>query len=137
MDELIHGRYLGFDFGKKKVGVAIGQTASASANPLLILHYRYQSELWQQIDKLVSQWEPVGFVVGDPLTLTGASQTLTKPARKFAKELSKRYDKPHYLTDESLTSLQAHDYVRNANHEQIDDIAASLILQQWLQEQLR
>lgn len=135
-----HGVALGFDYGTKKIGVAVGQLLTKSASPLPIL-YRVKEDIdWASIAALVKQWRPFALVVGLPLYMDGKPQWITQEATNFALALKKRFSVPVYVADERLTSAEARSQVfasggyKALKKTAIDSLAAKLILEQWLQQ---
>jgi len=133
MPDLIRS-LLGFDYGSKKIGIAVGQTLTASASPLLILRNKKHKPDWHSIDRLMQEWQPDALVVGEPLEMQGAATHATAGARKFSRQLEARYSKPVFLADERLTSRAARLDNPHRNMADIDDLAAKLILETWLSE---
>jgi putative Holliday junction resolvase len=132
------GRYfIGFDFGMKTIGVAIGQLITNTASPLKPLKAKHGIPNWPDIDKLLESWPIAGFIVGDPLKLDGSVQHLTHAARKFARRLNQRYQKPLYLIDERLTSKEAASIKKHTGDKRtnIHSLCAQLILEEWLNQQ--
>ncbi|KTD65561.1 Holliday junction resolvase RuvX [Legionella spiritensis] len=133
------GVFLGFDFGYKRIGVAVGQAVTLSARPLMTLHAREGVPDWSLVRKLVDQWLPKAMIVGLPTCIDGTEQYTTAAARHFGNELSKRFARPVHLVDERLTTVEARARLfaeggyRKIRSSQIDSIAACLILEQWLQ----
>ena len=125
---------LGFDYGSKNIGVAVGQTLTLSASPLCILRNIKSKPDWQAIDQLISEWQPDALIVGDPLEMGGAETHATAGARKFARQIEARYQKPVFLADERLTSRTARLDNPHKQAADIDDLAAKLILETWLSE---
>lgn len=133
---------LGFDVGTRRIGVALGNTLSRSARPLAVIGAGEQGPDWSAIDLQVRRWRPHRLVVGDPLTLAGEVQAITRRARAFAAEIAARYGLPVDLVDERSTSREA-DRVfarrrragasRRKDAAGLDAVAASLILERWLQ----
>lgn len=134
---------LGFDFGMKRIGVAVGQTITKSATPLETLQAKNGIPNWTLVDKLVKKWFPDAFVVGIPLNMDGTEQPLTQQARQFAKILQTRFDLPIYEMDERLTTKDARESLFNKGgykalrDGQVDSIAAQLILQNWFAEYIK
>jgi len=130
--------YLAFDFGIKRIGVAVGQSITCSATALEIISAKNGSPNFSMLDKLVKKWEPSAFIVGLPLTMEGETQRTTKLVRKFSKMLIDRYSIDVIFVDERLTTKSAREIVYNSggykllNSEKIDAIAAKLILEDWL-----
>ncbi|WP_028485873.1 Holliday junction resolvase RuvX [Thiomicrorhabdus chilensis] len=126
------GMVLGFDFGLKRIGVAVGQTVTQTASPEAIVNSRDGKPDWEHISALFEKWQPVAIVVGLPMRLDGSEQTLTQPARKFGQRLSGRYHCPVFYIEEQLSSIEAEQ--RGIQSDHIDDHAAQIILENWLQQ---
>lgn len=134
------GVALGFDYGTKKIGVAVGQLLTKSASPLPLL-YRVKDDIdWASIRALIQQWRPFALVVGIPVYMDGKPQWITKEATAFALALKKHFSVPVYVTDERLTSAEARSQIfasggyKALKKTAIDSLAAQLILEQWLQQ---
>lgn len=132
------GVALGFDYGTKKIGVAVGQLLTRSASPLSIL-YRVKDEIdWVNIAALIKQWRPFALVVGIPVHMDGKEQWITREATAFAIALKDRFNVPVYVTDERLTSAEARAQIfesggyKALKKAALDSLAAKLILEQWL-----
>lgn len=129
---------LGFDFGTKYIGVAIGQTITSSASPLCSVKAKDGIPHWNTIEKLIDTWQPELLVVGLPLNMDGSEQPLTARARKFAQRLHGRFGLPFVLQDERLTTadakatLFAQGGYQALKKEQVDALAAVLILENYL-----
>ena len=133
--------YLGFDFGYKKIGVAVGQTVTASASPLQTIRSINQSPDWQIISKLIQEWRPIGLVVGISRQADGSDNPVTPRIIKFCNQLEGRYQLPVYKQDETLSTFEAKQMLFdevsvNAGKlwEVQDQLAAQLILQSWLND---
>ena len=131
---------LGFDFGLKRIGVAIGQKVTNSANPLKILIAENGVPKWLEISKLIEEWGADALVVGLPFNMDKTEQPLTHRAREFGYELEKRFNLPVFFTDERLTTIEAksqmHAEKKNrARFEKADSIAAKLIVESWMRSQ--
>jgi len=131
----IQGVVIGFDFGLKRIGVAIGQTITQTATPESIVKSKDGKPDWEHISKLFSEWRPCAILVGLPMRLNGEEQALTQPARKFGQRLSGRYNRPVFYIEEQLSSVEAENRAmkNNIKSKHIDDHAAQIILQNWLQ----
>ena len=133
------GIYLGFDFGYKRIGVAVGQQLTSSASPLATLDAKLGVPNWDMVQKLVDQWRPVGMIVGLPTCIDGTEQYTTAASRGFARQLRKRFEKPVHLVDERLSTMEARAHLfadggyRKIKKTEVDSIAACVILEQWLQ----
>lgn len=126
------GYLLGFDFGLKRIGVAVGQTITQTATPEAIVNSRDGKPDWDHITQLFEKWQPIGIVVGLPMRLNGEEQAMTQPARKFGQRLSGRYKTPVHYIEEQLSSIEA-EQRNNHKTKHIDDHAAQVILENWLQ----
>lgn len=125
---------LGFDFGPRKIGVAVGQTITGSASALTTIRSRREKPDWSRIEQLVREWQPNGAVVGLPFNMDDTETELAPNARRFARQLQGRFGLDVHLVDERLTSLDARRQLgRGATSpEAIDAMAAKLILETWL-----
>lgn len=135
-----HWTCLGFDFGERHIGVAVGQTVTASASPVTTLAARHGKPDWSELDRLVDQWRPRALVVGLPCRDDGSDYPVAEGARRFARRLHGRYGLPAHLTDERLTSVAAERHLgkklgRRGDYRAVDSLAASILLQAWLGEQ--
>jgi putative Holliday junction resolvase len=135
------GCVLGFDYGARRIGVASGNRISQSARPLPALLSRKGEPDWSRIDTLLAEWQPDALVVGLPLTLDGGEQAITRGARAFADTLGQRSGLPVHLVDERHTSQEAarrfaaqraSGSARRRDAENIDSVAAAVILESWL-----
>ena len=136
---------LGFDYGKRRIGVAVGQEVTATASPLETVRARDGKPDWNAITRLIHDWHADALVVGLPLNMDDTEQEMTRAARRFANQLKGRYHLPVFLTDERLTSVaaeqildepQAHGKIRASRREElIDQIAAQLILTTFFNQQ--
>ena len=139
---MLEGVYLGFDFGYKRIGVAVGQQLTGSASPLPTLAAQGGVPNWELIQKLLHQWRPRALVVGLPTCIDGSEQYTTAASRGFARQLRKRFALPVHLVDERLSTVEARSNLfaeggyRKIQKSQVDSIAACVILEQWLQQQI-
>ncbi len=139
MPVMPEGIYLGFDFGYKRIGVAVGQQLTCSASPLNTLDAKLGVPNWDLIQKLIDQWRPVAMIVGLPTCIDGTEQYTTAASKGFAKQLRKRFSLPVHLVDERLSTMEARAYLfaeggyRKIKQSEVDSIAACVILEQWLQ----
>lgn len=126
---------LGFDFGLKRIGVAIGQTLTRSANPLTTLSAIDGIPTWEEIENLISIWQAQALIVGLPYQLDGSEQHLSFAAKKFANRLRAKFKLPVFLVDERLTTMAAKSYLKEVKiyaPNEIDQYAAKFILESWL-----
>lgn len=140
-----HARILlAFDYGLKRIGVAIGQELTHSASPLTTLYSKNAKPDWNAIEQLIQAWRPNALVVGVPFHMDGTEHEITQAARKFGRQLQGRYQLPVFEMDERLSSVEAEAQLRaqaqsTGNKFRIDDpidpIAAQIILQSWFEQQ--
>ncbi|MDO9215464.1 MAG: Holliday junction resolvase RuvX [Methylococcales bacterium] len=133
--------YLGFDFGTKKIGVAVGQTSTASASPLQTIRSINQTPNWEIIRQLIAEWQPVGLVVGISRQQDGSDNPVTPRMLKFCRQLEGRYALPVYQQDETLSTFEAKQLLFDEVNlgaakmwDVQDQLAAQLILQTWLNQ---
>ncbi|MEW6353391.1 MAG: Holliday junction resolvase RuvX [Pseudomonadota bacterium] len=120
---------LGFDYGAKRIGVAVGQDLTRTATALETVAVHGAGPDWAAITRLIDDWRPSALVVGVPLNEDGSEHHVTQAARRFGQQLRGRYRLPVYHVDERLSSHAAREY----STQDLDKIAAQLILQSWLQ----
>lgn len=133
------GSALGFDFGTRCIGVAVGNRLSG-VRPLTTLGNGGNQPDWQRLDALIADWRPAALIVGLPLKIDGSEQAMSRAARGFADELRRRYDLSVHLVDERHTSSEAaHRFAeqraegkaRRKDAAAIDAVAAQIILESW------
>jgi putative Holliday junction resolvase len=135
------GTLLAFDFGHKRIGVAVGQTLTGSANALAVVAVAAKPD-WQTIGGIIDEWKPVALVVGLPLAADGGETGMSEDARRFGRRLEGRYGVPVWYEDERLTSFSAEQRfvdarsrggMRRKDAALKDAMAAQIILENWLQ----
>ncbi|WP_448564562.1 Holliday junction resolvase RuvX [Thalassotalea ganghwensis] len=132
---------LGFDFGKKYIGIAIGQELTGSASPLGSVKAKDGIPQWPDIEKYVNEWLPDLFVVGLPLNMDGSEQQLTLDAKKFGNRLANKFAKQVIFQDERLTTTDAKAQLfssggyRNLQKDHIDAMSAALIIESFFESQ--
>jgi putative Holliday junction resolvase len=117
---------LAFDFGEKRIGVAVGNTITKTAEALKIIQEKNQDEKFKAIEALIQEWQPQLLVVGLPTHPDGAEHEMTQKAKRFGNQLHGRFQKEVVWVDERYTSVS----VQDGN----DALAAQLILQQYLDQ---
>jgi putative holliday junction resolvase len=127
---------LGFDFGSRKIGVAVGQTLTGTATPLETLRLVKHKPDWNRIAELIEEWRPDALVVGLPLDVDDSETDATEPALRFSRQLEGRFRLKVHLADERFTSFEARDRLghKAKRLEEYDAVAAKLILETWLNE---
>lgn len=123
---------LGFDYGTKRIGVAVGQTLTRSATPVAIVGYIRGKPDWQHIDRLIDEWAPGELVVGIPLCMDNERQAMTEASERFARQLEGRFHLSVHHVDERLSSREAGDRLKSTRN--IDAVAAQVILETWFSQ---
>jgi putative Holliday junction resolvase len=121
---------LGFDFGLKRIGVAVGNTGLRQAQPLQIIDAPTNEGKFAALGKLVAEWQPAVCVVGLPRHPDGAEHEMTVRCRRFANQLHGRYAVETVLVDERYSSA----VLQQRRGERVDDQSAAIILQQYFEE---
>ena len=132
---------LAFDFGTRRIGVAVGNELLHSARELTPLPARDGIPDWNVVTRLIEEWQPDLFVVGLPLNMDGTESLMSTRARKFGNRLHGRYGKPCEMVDERGSTQEAKRIAHTAGHrgnyreESVDGSAAVLILEGWFAHQ--
>jgi len=135
------GTVIAFDFGLRRIGVAVGQTLTGSASALAVVSFASRLD-WQAITKILDEWKPAAIVVGLPLAEDGGETDMSKRARRFGRQLEGRFKIPVWFEDERLTSFSAEQRfvdaragtgMRRKDAALKDAIAAQIILESWFQ----
>ena len=137
--QAVSGTLIGFDFGAKRIGLAVGETSTRIANPLGAIEAESNEKRIAEIDRIVAEWHPVAFVVGQPHHADGSEHAVAKLAEKFARRLAARYHVPVVMVDETLTSATAEAELRvmrtrAARKTDVDALAATYILHSYLDQ---
>ena len=137
---------MGFDYGARRIGVALGNRISGTARALDVVANGSGGPDWKRIEALLSEWRPDALLVGLPLTLDSGEQSNSHAARAFAAELENRHSRPVLMVDERLSSREAaHRFAarradgtaRRKDAASLDAVAAEVIVEQWLRENAR
>ena len=133
---------LSFDYGRRRIGVAVGQAVTGSANPIGTARNSNTGPDWTRIGSWIEEWQPAKLVVGLPLLADGTESDMTRAARAFGRELE-RFGLPVDWVDERYTSIEAGNQLREARaggrrgrirKEHVDAAAAVMIAERWLGE---
>lgn len=128
---------LAFDYGTRSIGVAVGQTITNSARPLIELRAKDGTPNWHELEKVLTEWLPELVLVGLPLNMDGTESEFAKRTRKFARRLHGRFGVQVMMMDERLTTREAKSMVgyRQSYREQpVDSLAAQLIMESWFSD---
>jgi len=138
---------LAFDYGLKRIGVAVGQELTGTATALVTLRATDGKPDWAAITRLIEQWQPDALLVGLPLNMDGTFHDLSYRAQRFGNQLHGRYNLRAYFMDERLSSLEAERELKAGSSKKpgkksrkvqaadIDKVAAKVILESWLMQQ--
>lgn len=128
---------LGFDYGRRRIGVAVGQRLTRSASPLTTIRARDGKPDWPAVTRLIEEWKPGALVVGIPYHMDGAEQDMTHAAKRFGRQLEGRYHLPVHQAEERLSSwvVESRLSMREQANTDIDAMSAQVILQDWLQQE--
>ena len=127
---------MAFDFGTKNIGIAIGQEITKTASTFYSIHANDGLPDWVELDKIVKEWNPNLFVVGDPLNMDGTRSKIQDSSDKFSAALIKRYDISIEKIDERLSSREAKERLENIQMGIKDSrnkhsVSAQIILEDW------
>ena len=137
---MMEGTLIGFDFGERRIGVAVGETSTRIASPLGAIEAEANEARFEAIGRIVDEWRPAGFVVGRPPPHPdGTEHEVARLAEKFARRLEARYGVPVAFVDETLSSATAEASLRETRtragkKSDVDALAAAIILQSYLDE---
>jgi putative Holliday junction resolvase len=129
---------MGYDFGLRRIGVAVGQDITKTAKPIQTLLAKDGEPEWSQVLKQIKEWSPRALVVGIPYNMDGTEQSITLAARQFALLLHEKTNLVVHEMDERLSTVAAREEVFDAGGSkalrasQVDSVAAKVILEGWL-----
>ncbi|CAE6887725.1 ribonuclease H-like domain containing nuclease [Pseudomonas marincola] len=130
---------LGFDYGTKQIGVAVGQPITGQARELCVLKAQNGVPDWQKVEALIREWQPDAIVVGLPLNMDGSPSDMSERAEKFGRRLNGRFNLPVHTHDERLTTYAAkgerlqQGQSSGYRERPVDALAAALVLEGWMQ----
>ena len=127
---------MAFDFGIKNIGIAIGQEITKTASTFYSITAIDGQPNWSELDKIINEWQPHLFVVGDPFNMDGTRSKIQDLAYRFSNSLNKRYDINIEKTDERLSSREAKERLEKETIGTKDSsnkhsISAQVILEDW------
>ena len=134
---------IGFDFGARRIGAAIGNVISRSARAVDVVANSETGPDWPRLDALLREWRPDALLVGLPLMLDDSEQRASRAARAFADELQERYRLPVMLVDERHSSQEAArrfaarragGAAKRKHAAALDSVAAEIIVERWLEQ---
>ncbi len=133
------GTVIAFDYGLRQIGVAVGNRQTRTSSALTTLRARDGVPDWNEIGRLLQEWQPELLIVGEPYNMDDSAGELAPRARKFARRLEGRFNIPFEMVDERLSSAEAKSLLAEQGHrgdyhdDPADSLAAMLILQTWMQ----
>jgi len=134
---------LAFDYGKKTIGVAVGQSITGTARELSVIRLgttkQSQRVHWEQLKKLILEWKPAKIIIGWPLNMDGTESEFCLEVKQFSEKLKKESNCPVEFMDERLTSREAKIKQNQKNGFQknpVDSLAAQILLESWFRENL-
>ena len=122
---------IAFDYGEKKIGVAVGQTSTNTSSPLKIIFNKDNKTNWISISSLLDEWKPDLILLGKPLNMDGSESEIMKKVDKFYKELKSIYDADIEFVDERLTTFEAREILKDEKHDNVDAHAAKILIDNW------
>jgi putative Holliday junction resolvase len=131
------GTVLAFDFGERRIGIAVGEHLINSANPLTTIDNESNEVRFAAITQLIKEWQPKLLVVGLPLSLGGSETEVTQLCKKFARRLNGRFNLPVIMIDERYSSTEASQLLNEsgikgrAQKAMLDQVAAQTILRSY------
>ena len=122
---------IAFDYGEKKIGVAVGQTSTNTTSPLQIIFNKDNNTNWTSISSLLDEWKPDLILLCKPLNMDGSDSEIMKKVDKFYKELKSIYDADIEFVDERLTTFEAREILKDEKHDNVDAHAAKILIDNW------
>ena len=122
---MLDGIVLGFDFGTRRIGVAVGNSLTRQARSLTTIDAVESDDRWEAVSAVIDEWQPAQLVVGVARQPDGAPHAMTARCERFARQLEGRYRLPVARVDERYSSAVAE------RADDVDAAAAAIILQQW------
>tara|TARA_Y200000002_G_C22481705_1_gene579022 strand:- start:265 stop:663 length:399 start_codon:yes stop_codon:yes gene_type:complete len=124
---------IAFDYGTKKIGVAVGQTETYTSSPLQIILNKDDKVNWSEISILLNEWKPELIIIGKPLNMDGSDSEIMKQVEKFYQKLKNTYDINLEYIDERLTTFEAKQILEDTDINQVDANAAKILIDNWFE----
>ena len=122
---------LAFDYGTKKIGVAVGQTETYTSSPLQIIYNEHEKTNWSEINILIDEWNPELILVGKPINMDGTESDIMKRVDNFFKKLEKISNVDCEYIDERLTTFEAKEILGEDRVAEVDAHAAKILIDNW------
>ena len=120
-----------FDYGTKKIGVAVGQTETYTSSPLQIIYNEHEKTNWSEINILIDEWNPDLILVGKPINMDGTESDIMKKVDKFLNKLEKISKVQCEYVDERLTTFEAKEMLGENKMDDVDAHAAKILIDNW------
>ena len=120
-----------FDYGTKKIGVAVGQTETYTSSPLQIIYNEHEKTNWSEINILIDEWNPDLILVGKPINMDGTESNIMKRVDNFFKKLEKISNVDCEYIDERLTTFEAKEILGESRVAEVDAHAAKILIDNW------
>ena len=124
---------IAFDYGTKKIGVAVGQTETYTSSPLQIIINKDDKVNWNEISILLNEWKPELIIIGKPLNMDGSDSEIMKQVEKFYEKLKNTFDVNLEYIDERLTTFEAKQILEDTDINQVDANAAKILIDNWFE----
>ena len=124
---------IAFDYGEKKIGVAVGQTATNTSSPLQIIFNKENNINWVSISSILAEWKPDLILIGKPLNMDGSESEMMKKINMFYIKLKSIYDADIEFVDERLTTFEARTILKGGKHINVDAHAAKILIDNWFE----
>ena len=122
-----------FDYGTKKIGVAVGQTETYTSSPLQIIYNDHEKTNWNEIRMLIDEWKPDLILIGKPINMDGTESEIMKKVDNFFKKLQKISNTKCEYIDERLTTFEAKEILGETKVTEVDAHAAKILIDNWFE----
>tara|TARA_A200000113_G_scaffold101100_1_gene90578 strand:- start:1904 stop:2296 length:393 start_codon:yes stop_codon:yes gene_type:complete len=122
-----------FDYGTKKIGVAVGQTETYTSSPLQIIYNDHEKTNWNEIRMLIDEWKPDLILIGKPINMDGTESEIMKKVDNFFKKLQKISNTKCEYIDERLTTFEAKEILGESKVSEVDAHAAKILIDNWIE----
>ena len=122
-----------FDYGTKKIGVAVGQTETYSSSPLQIIYNDHEKTNWNEIRMLIDEWKPDLILIGKPINMDGTESEIMKKVDNFFKKFQKISNTKCEYIDERLTTFEAKEILGESKVAEVDAHAAKILIDNWIE----
>ena len=122
-----------FDYGTKKIGVAVGQTETYTSSPLQIIYNDHEKTNWNEIRMLIDEWKPDLILIGKPINMDGTESEIMKKVDNFFKKIQKISTTKCEYIDERLTTFEAKEILGESKVAEVDAHAAKILIDNWIE----